>query len=66
MVLERQENKDNPQFAFLKPGSAYHAYYQFKVRKIRAEEVIAEIGDAESIDAAAAEKMKLKRVSHTK
>jgi len=61
MVLERQENKDNPQFAFLKPGSAYHAYYQFKVRKIRAEEVIAEIGDVESIDAAAAEKMKLKR-----
>lgn len=61
MVLERQENKDNPQFAFLKPGSAYHAYYQFKVRKIRAEEVIAEIGDAESIDAAAAEKMRLKR-----
>jgi splicing factor 3A subunit 1 len=61
MVLERQENKDNPQFAFLKPGSAYHAYYQFKVRKIRAEEVIAEIGDVESIDAAAAEKMKLKK-----
>lgn len=63
MVLERQENKDNPQFAFLKPGSAYHAYYQFKVRKIRSEEIIADIGDAASLDVVAAEKIKLKKVS---
>jgi hypothetical protein len=62
MVLERQENKDNPQFAFLKPGSAYYAYYQATVRRIRSEEVIADVGDKESIDAAASVRLTYKKV----
>jgi hypothetical protein len=62
MVLDRQENKDSPQFAFLKPGSAFYAYYQATVRRIRSEEVIADVGDKESIDAAAQAKLTYKKV----
>lgn len=55
------EQKDNPQFAFLKVGNPYFAYYQFRVRDTRKEELIAIQGDTESIDNAALERLKFKK-----
>jgi len=60
-VLEGQ--KDNPQFSFLRAGSPYHAYYAAKVREVRRDELIAEIGDKESIDSAASEKLRYKKTA---
>lgn len=46
-VAENQKN--NPQFAFLRPGNGFYAYYQQKVREIRREEGIAAEGDTELV-----------------
>lgn len=55
------EQKDNAQFGFLRVGNPYFAYYQYRVREVRKEELIAVVGDVESINNAAQEKIKFKK-----
>lgn len=57
----KEKQKDASQFSFLRPGNPYYAYYQQKVREIRRVEVIAEIGDKESVENAAEIKMQVKK-----
>jgi len=58
-VSEKQKN--NPQFSFLRPGNAYYAYYQQKVREIRREEGIAAEGDEELVQNAAELRLQIKK-----
>jgi len=57
----KEKQKESNQFSFLRPGNPYYAYYQQKVREIRRVEVIAEIGDKESVENAVEIKMHVKR-----
>jgi len=57
----KEKQKESNQFAFLRPGNPYYAYYQQKVREIRRVEVIAEIGDKESVENAVEIKMRVKK-----
>lgn len=69
--------KNNPQFAFMRsvffiialtrshlvfrPGNAFYAYYQSKIREVRREEGIATAGDAELVENAAEMRLQIKK-----
>jgi splicing factor 3A subunit 1 len=57
----KEKQKEASQFSFLRAGNPYYAYYQQKVREIRRVEVIAEVGDKESVENAAEIKMQVKK-----
>lgn len=57
----KEKQKNQAQFAFLRPGNPYFAYYQHKVKEIRKNEVIAVVGDRESVQAAAQLKLHVKK-----